>query len=100
MAAAFGNVGQGSYSVANVCLDALAHTRRVHGVAATSMQLPLVTGAGMGAAAYDERQARFRGMSAVTLDEYAACLQVMLAPALAVTGDADAAACSHGAAAG
>ena len=80
VAAAFGNVGQGSYSAANACLDALGQMRRAHGAKASSMQLPLVMGAGMGAAAQDERQSRFRGMAAISLDEYSACLMAMLAP--------------------
>ena len=64
---------------ANAYLDALARGRRAHGLAARSAQLPLVGGAGMGAAACGGRQQRYRGMAAIALDEYAASVRVLLA---------------------
>ena len=79
VAACFGNVGQASYATANAYLDSLALGRRAHGAAACSLQLPLVAGAGMGAATLDERQ--MREMAAVSLEEYAACLDAALGAA-------------------
>ena len=47
-----GNIGQASYAAANASLDALALSRRAHGVEACSMQWPMVDEVGMGAAAF------------------------------------------------
>merc|ERR1712185_623052 len=47
-AAAFGSVGQANYSAANACLDSLALCRASIGAVVSGLQLPLVSGAGMG----------------------------------------------------
>ena len=49
MASTFGNVGQASYSAANSYMDALARSRRVQSMHGSSLQIPAVSGAGMGA---------------------------------------------------
>ena len=69
--AAFGNAGQGTYTVANSYLDSLTLCRRAQAMTAASMQWPLITGAGMGAAGVSEKQARARGMAAISIDEFA-----------------------------
>jgi acyl transferase domain-containing protein/NADPH:quinone reductase-like Zn-dependent oxidoreductase/acyl carrier protein len=77
-----GNIGQASYAAGNACLDAHALSRRAHGMAACSLQWPLVATAGMGAAAFagmSERQVAFTGMAGIPLEEYAACLGDQLA---------------------
>ena len=86
VASAFGNPGQANYAAGNACLDALARCRGAGGLAASCLQLPLVGGAGMGAAAFDERQMRYRGMAAISLEQYAACLGSVLARVVGVVG--------------
>ena len=76
-----GNVGQANYSASNACLDANALALRTHGCAASSLQWPLVGGAGMGAAAFGSFAAQkvaIAGMASVSLEEYAACLDSQL----------------------
>ena len=86
VASAFGNPGQANYAAGNACLDALARCRGAGGLAASCLQLPMVGGAGMGAAAFDERQMRYRGMAAISLEQYAACLGSVLARVVGVVG--------------
>jgi len=76
--AAFGNAGQGTYTLSNSYLDGLTLCRRAQGNVAACMQWPLITGAGMGAAGISDKQARSRGMAAISIDEYAAGLLLAL----------------------
>ena len=48
---ALGNVGQYAYAAASAFLDSMARDRRIRGTRAASVQLPAVSGAGMGASA-------------------------------------------------
>ena len=57
---------------ANACLDALTLCRRAQALVSTCLQLPLVIGAGMGHAAFSSAQSTYRGMAAISLDEYTA----------------------------
>ena len=83
VAAAFGNVGQANYAAANSYLDTLSCSRRMHGLLGSSLQIPAVSGAGMGAATFGKEQ--LYAMGAISLDEFAACLSIALAPGHAVT---------------
>jgi hypothetical protein len=79
VASTFGNVGQGAYAAANAYLDALASRRRHCGSVCSSLQLPAVRGAGMGAITFDKAQ--LDSMGAIHLDEFAVCLSVSLTAA-------------------
>ena len=81
IASAFGNVGQANYAAGNASLDSFALARSASGLAASSLQLPLVKDAGMGAATFDAKQMTYRGMNAMSLDQYAACVAMQLAAA-------------------
>jgi 3-oxoacyl-(acyl-carrier-protein) synthase len=82
VASALGNVGQASYAAANASIDALALDRTAHcALVATSLQLPLILGAGMGEAAFGGRRAQqFAGLASISLEQYVACLRETLAP--------------------
>ena len=81
IASAFGNVAQANYAAGNASLDSFALARSASGLAAGSLQLPLVKDAGMGAAHLDAKQMTYRGMNAMSLDQYAACVAMQLASA-------------------
>jgi enoyl-CoA hydratase/carnithine racemase/thioesterase domain-containing protein len=81
IASTFGSMGQANYTAANAYLDALASSLRRCGMLGSSLQIPAVSGAGMGARTFDEEQ--LEAMGAVSLDEFAACLAAALGPARA-----------------
>jgi hypothetical protein len=83
VASTFGNVGQSSYAAANAYLDAVALSRRLHGTLASSLQIPAVGGAGMGAATFGQEQ--LDAMGGISLDEFAACMSASLGPAWSAT---------------
>jgi acyl carrier protein len=77
VAAALGNVGQASYAAANTCLDALAVSCQSVGRVGSSLHIPAVSGAGMGAVTFDREQ--LKSIGAISLDEFAVCLTFALA---------------------
>ena len=83
VAASFGNVGQANYAAANACLDSRGLSRRLRGETACSVQLPLVSGAGMGQLTADAGLVAAAPWS-MGLEEYAACLRELLGGGAAV----------------
>ena len=76
-----GNVGQSNYALANACLDAHALSHRALGVAGRSLQWPLISDAGMGAAtqaALAKQGVHRVGMASISLEQHAACLGIHL----------------------
>ena len=88
VASTFGNVGQANYASANAYLDALALSNRRRGTVGSSLQIPAVRGAGMGAKTFGEEQ--LDAIGAISLDEFATCLGISLAPAQTAAGQAQA----------
>ena len=78
VASTFGNVGQANYAAANAHLDALAMCRRRCGALGSSLQIPAVSGAGMGATTFDEEQ--LDAMGSISLKQFAMWLSRCLAP--------------------
>ena len=90
VASAFGNVGQANYSAANASLDMLATSCRMRGMHASSLQIPAVSGAGMGASTFTEEQ--LDAMGSISLDEFTRGLQQFTSLLAAVDGDEEQAA--------
>ena len=82
VASTFGSIGQNSYAAANACLDAMAQSVRWHGSLGSSLQIPAVGGAGMGAATFDKKQ--LDAIGGISLDEFAMCLSIALTSAHSV----------------
>ena len=76
--ALMGNYGQAVYAAANAYLDSCALGRRLCGHRGTSIQIPAVSGAGMGASTFSVEE--LEAMGAITLDEFSTFLAASLAP--------------------
>jgi hypothetical protein len=83
IASTFGSFGQANYAAANSYLDALARSRRCHGALVSSLQIPAVSGSGMGATTFDKEQ--LDAMGAISLNDFASCLSIVLMPVRAAT---------------
>lgn len=79
IAAFIGAPGQGPYAAANAFLDALAHHRRFHSLAATSIDWGYWAGGGLGAGVYSEKQLREIGVGVIPADTGARILFRLLA---------------------
>ena len=77
-----GNAKLGNYAAANACLDVLAVSFRARGLAACSAQWPGVSDAGIGAEWVTAVRSKLvviaGGAHAISLDQYAACLETQL----------------------
>ena len=73
-----GNVGQANYASANSYMEHAAHAWRLQGVGGSSLQIPAVSGAGMGASTFSSSQ--LDEVGSITLDGFASCLWSMLIP--------------------
>jgi acyl carrier protein len=78
IAAMHGNMGQANYAAANAWLDAASQGRRTSGIVGSSLQIPAVSGAGMGASTFTKEE--LETMGAIGLDVFAACLSHLLVP--------------------
>jgi hypothetical protein len=83
VASTFGNIGQGNYASANAYLDSLSLLRRRYGIPCSSLQIPAVSGAGIGAMTFSQDQ--LDAMGSISLDEFATCISNALVPARAMT---------------
>ena len=72
-----GNIEQANYAAANAHMDTLARHRRASATMATSLHLPLVTGAGVGEALL-QKGSIDQSYLLNALDEYAECLISLL----------------------
>jgi hypothetical protein len=85
-----GNTKLGNYAAANSCLDVMAVSSRACGLAACSVQWPGVSDAGMGAewvsAVRNKLVVIAGGAHAISLDEYAACLEAQLVSQTSLAG--------------